>query len=102
MEVNYFGYLNTIQAVLTLMLKQGHGVVHNLSSGVGYTDMPGMNGYTSSKGAIEALTRSLALEYAGRGITFNVMHPPLTRTASAAGFGVPPQMMADKARKDTP
>ncbi len=24
-----------------------------------------------------------------------MMHPPLTRTASAAGFGVPPEMMAD-------
>jgi NAD(P)-dependent dehydrogenase (short-subunit alcohol dehydrogenase family) len=57
--------------------------------------MPGMTGYTSSKGAIESLTRTLALEYAPQGITFNVMHPPLTRTPSAAGFGIPPEMMAD-------
>jgi short-subunit dehydrogenase len=41
------------------------------------------------------MTRTLALEYVARGITFNVMHPPLTRTKSAAGFGVPPEMMAD-------
>lgn len=32
-EVNYFGYLNLIRAVLPTMLKQGYGVVHNLSSG---------------------------------------------------------------------
>jgi NAD(P)-dependent dehydrogenase (short-subunit alcohol dehydrogenase family) len=95
MEVNFYGYLNTIQAVLPLMQKGGRGVIHNVSSGVGYTGMPGMTGYTSSKGAIESLTRTLALEYAPQGIVFNVMHPPLTRTPSAAGFGVPPEMMAD-------
>ncbi len=94
-DVNYFGYLNLIRAVVPVMKKQGHGVVHNFSSGVGFTGMPGMTGYTSTKGAIEALTRTLALEYAPSGIIFNVMHPPLTRTNSAAGFGIPPEMMAD-------
>ncbi len=95
LEVNFFGYLNLIRAVLPAMKRQGRGVIHNMSSAVGFTGMPGMLGYTSSKGAIEAMTRTLALEYAGQGIVFNVMHPPLTRTQSAAGFGVPPQMMAD-------
>lgn len=94
-EVNYYGYLNMIRAVLPVMKKQGHGVIHNFSSGVGFTGMPGMIGYTSTKGAIESMTRTLALEYASQGIIFNVMHPPLTRTKSSAGFGVPPQMMAD-------
>jgi NAD(P)-dependent dehydrogenase (short-subunit alcohol dehydrogenase family) len=54
-----------------------------------------MTGYTSTKGAIESLTRTLALEYAPQGIVFNVMHPPLTRTKSALGLGIPPEMMAD-------
>ena len=96
-EVNYFGYLNMIRAVLPVMKKQGHGIVHNFSSGVGYTGIPGMTGYTSTKGAIESLTRTLALEYASQGIVFNVMHPPLTRTKSSSGLGVPPEMMADPA-----
>ena len=94
-EVNYFGYLNTIRAVLPKMRQQGHGVVHNFSSGVGFTGMPNMTGYTSTKGAIESLTRTLALEYAPQGIVFNVMHPPLTRTKSSSGLGVPVEMMAD-------
>lgn len=94
-EVNYFGYLNMIQAVLPIMKKQGHGVIHNFSSGVGYTGIPNMAGYSSTKGAIESLTRTLALEYASQGIVFNVMHPPLTRTKSASGLGIPPEMMAD-------
>jgi NAD(P)-dependent dehydrogenase (short-subunit alcohol dehydrogenase family) len=94
-EVNYFGYINMIRAVLPVMKKQGHGVIHNLSSGVGYTGIPNMTGYTSTKGAIESLTRTLALEYASQGIDFNVMHPPLTRTKSASGLGIPLEMMAD-------
>jgi NAD(P)-dependent dehydrogenase (short-subunit alcohol dehydrogenase family) len=94
-EVNYFGYLNMIRTVLPIMKKQGYGVIHNFSSGVGYTGIPGMTGYTSTKGAIESLTRTLALEYAKEGIIFNVMHPPLTRTKSSSGLGVPPEMMAD-------
>ncbi len=94
-EVNYFGYLNMIRAVLPIMRRQGHGIIHNMSSGVAFSGMPGMTGYTSTKGAIESLTRTLALELADEGITVNVMHPPLTRTKSASGFGVPAEMMAD-------
>jgi len=94
-EVNYFGYLNIINAVLPIMRKQRRGVIHNVSSGVGYTGMPGMTGYTSTKGAIESLTRTLSLELAGEGIIVNVVHPPLTRTKSASGFGIPSEMMAD-------
>jgi NAD(P)-dependent dehydrogenase (short-subunit alcohol dehydrogenase family) len=77
------------------MKKQGHGVIHNFSSGVGHTGIPGMTGYTSTKGAIESLTRTLALEYASQGIVFNVMHPPLTRAQSTSGLGIPLEMMAD-------
>ena len=96
-EVNYFGYLNMIDAVLPVMREQGHGVIHNVSSGVGITGYPGISGYASTKGAVEALTRTLDLEFGDFGIKVNLMHPPLTRTRSSAPLGVPQQMMADPA-----
>jgi NAD(P)-dependent dehydrogenase (short-subunit alcohol dehydrogenase family) len=65
---------------------------------VGITGFPGLSGYTSTKGAIEALTRTLALELAHDGIQVNLMHPPLTRTQSAAPLGLPPEVMDDPAR----
>ena len=83
------------QAVLPYMKKQSFGIIHNVSSGVGISGFPGIHGYASTKGAIEALTRSLALEFKEHNIYVNVMHPPLTNTKSARPLGIPAQMMAN-------
>jgi len=97
LEVNYFGYLHMIRAVLPQMKAQGSGIIHNVSSGVGLTGFPGIYGYCSSKGAIEALSRTLRLELKQYGVAVTVMHPPLTNTASAAPLGIPARAMADPA-----
>ena len=94
-EVNFFGYVNLIAAVIPHMKAQGSGVIHNVGSTVGSTGFAGIYGYASTKGAIEALTRTLAIELAPHGIVVNLVHPPLTRTPSAAPLGVPAQFMAD-------
>jgi NAD(P)-dependent dehydrogenase (short-subunit alcohol dehydrogenase family) len=94
-EVNYFGYVHMIRAVLPMMKSQGKGVIHNVSSTVGTSGFAGLCGYTSAKGAIEALTRTLALELKADGITVNLIHPPLTRTSSSEPLGVPANFMAD-------
>lgn len=94
-EVNFFGYVNTITAVLPFMKQHGSGMIYNVGSGIGITGFAGASIYSSAKGAIEALTRSLALELRDFGITVSLMHPPLTRTPSATPLGVPLQAMAD-------
>jgi len=96
-EVNYFGYVRMIAAVLPHMKAQHRGIIHNVSSGVGITGFPGLSGYASTKGAIEALTRTLALEFAREGIIVNLIQPPLTRTKSSAPLGVPARALADPA-----
>ena len=97
-DVNYFGYLNTITAVLPYMKAKGKGFIHNISSGVGITGFPGIHGYASTKGAIESLTRTLALEFEKYGICVNLMHPPLTNTKSASPLGIPVQAMDNPTR----
>lgn len=92
-EINYFGYINTIAAVLPYMKARGKGIIHNVSSGVGITGFPGISGYASTKGAIESLTRTLAVELEPYGICVNLMHPPLTNTKSASPLGIPAQAM---------
>jgi NAD(P)-dependent dehydrogenase (short-subunit alcohol dehydrogenase family) len=89
------GYINLIRAVLPTMKAQHGGVIHNLSPTVGTSGFAGIYGYSSTKSAIEALSRTLAIEFAPFGITVNIVHPPLTRTKSSAPVSVPPQFMAD-------
>ena len=96
-EVNYFGYINLISAVLPHMKSRRRGIIHNVSSAVGLSGFAGIYGYASTKGAVEALTRTLAVEFAPYGITINLVHPPLTRTPSSAPLGIPRQFMADPA-----
>jgi len=96
-DVNYFGYVNAIRAVLPHMKARGRGIIHNVSSGVALTGFPGLSGYVSTKGAVEGLSRALSLESEPYGIAVTVMHPPLTNTRAARPLGVPPRAMADPA-----
>lgn len=94
-EVNYFGYLRTIRAVLPHMRARNEGHIHNVSSGVGLAGTPGLSGYASTKGAIEAFTRSLRMELEDENVTCSVMHPPYTNTRSGARLDFPTYMMSD-------
>jgi NAD(P)-dependent dehydrogenase (short-subunit alcohol dehydrogenase family) len=94
-EVHYFGYLHMISAVLPHMKVRGRGVIHNISSGVGFTGFPGIYGYASTKAAIESMNRTLSMELKPYGIHVNLLHPPLTDTRSISPLGIPQEMMAD-------
>ncbi|MFR7427116.1 MAG: hypothetical protein ACLUT7_02545 [Ruminococcus sp.] len=44
---------------------------------------------------MESLAKCLNIEYASDGISFHIIHPPLTRTKSASPLPVPKEFMAD-------
>jgi NAD(P)-dependent dehydrogenase (short-subunit alcohol dehydrogenase family) len=88
-EVNYFGYARLVRAVLPHMLARDSGIVHNVSSGVAQVGHPGLSGYASTKGAVEALTRSLRLELQHTDVSVTLMYPPATNTRSAARLDYP-------------
>ncbi|SIR22103.1 Short-chain dehydrogenase [Haladaptatus litoreus] len=96
-EVNYFGYVRTIRAVLPHMKSRNSGIIHNVSSGVGLVGHPGLSGYASTKGAVEALTRTLRLELQNENVSCTIMHPALSNTRSAAKLGYPASMLSDPA-----
>jgi 3-oxoacyl-[acyl-carrier protein] reductase len=56
------------------------GRIINMTSGQGVTPMPGELAYIATKGAVEALTTSLAAGVARRGITVNAVDPGATDT----------------------
>ena len=95
MDVNYFGALRLSKLILPLMREARSGRIIFTSSGVGVTGFGNISPYASSKGAIEALAKCLEIENQDYGITFHVMHPPLTNTASSSGLPVPKEFMAD-------
>lgn len=94
-DVNYYGALRLVKSILPYMQAQKNGKVIFTSSGVGVTGFIGISPYASTKGALEALAKCLNLEYASDGISFHIIHPPLTRTKSAEPLPVPKEFMAD-------
>ena len=96
-EVNYFGYVRLIHAVLPHMRERNEGIVHNVSSGAGLVGHPGLSGYASTKGAIEALVRSLRLELQRENVACTLMHPPLSSTPSTTELGYPESLLSDPA-----
>ena len=95
MDVNYFGALRLSKLVLPYMREARNGRIIFTSSGVGVTGFGNISPYASTKGAIESLAKCLEIENQEYGITFHIMHPPLTKTASSSGLPVPKEFMAD-------
>ncbi|MCP4568596.1 MAG: 3-oxoacyl-ACP reductase FabG [FCB group bacterium] len=75
LNINLKGYFMVTQAVGAYMFKAKAGRVINISSAMGESPMPFMAHYAASKGAINAMTKSLAQEWARRGITVNAIAP---------------------------
>ena len=79
--VNLTGALLCSQAALRHFLsRDGGGVILNCSSVHEIVPKPGYIAYSISKGGMENMTRTLALEYADRGIRVNAVGPGAVRT----------------------
>ena len=63
-DVNVFGVVETLRAVLPTMRAQRSGVIVNISSVSGHRPSPGTASYGAAKAGIDSLTQSLAVEWA--------------------------------------
>jgi len=85
-NVNVLGTILTVQEAIKRFGADGGSII-NLSSIVGSHPVPGALLYESTKGAIETLTKGLALELAPRKIRVNAIAPGHTETEGNAAAG---------------
>lgn len=75
LQVNLAGCFHTIQACYRDLMKAGWGRVVNIGSVSGLMGNPGQANYSSAKAGLVGLTKTIARELAGRGVTANVVAP---------------------------
>jgi NAD(P)-dependent dehydrogenase (short-subunit alcohol dehydrogenase family) len=82
-NVHFKGVFFLTQALLPLIADGGR--IINLSSGLTRVSYPGFSAYSAVKGAVEILSRYMAKEFAGRGITANTVAPGAIETDFLGG-----------------
>ncbi len=78
--VNQTGVMLGLRHVLPVMLRQGSGVIVNVSSTLGAVAVEGAVAYHATKGAVSQMTRNAAVTYARRGIRVNEVLPGISDT----------------------
>ena len=86
MKVNFGGVFNCTKAVLDHFMKTRDGAIVNVSSVMGERGWTGESNYAASKGAVDAFTRSAAIELARFGIRVNAVLPGFAPTDLVAGL----------------
>lgn len=76
MDINFFGTLHCIQAVLPFFKNRNSGRIVNISSVAGLMGVFGYSAYCASKHALVGLTASLRAEFRPQNIFFHIVCPP--------------------------
>jgi len=85
-SINLVGAMNLLHCVLPGMAERGHGKVVNVASDAGRVGSSGEAPYSACKGGLIALTKTLAREFAAKGVRLNVICPGLTETGMLEQF----------------
>jgi len=86
MRVNVKGAYNVLHAVVPVMKRQGGGVILNVASIAALVGITDRFAYSTSKGAIYAMTLSVARDYLHQGIRCNSISPARVHTPFVDGF----------------
>ena len=84
-EINVMGTVNACHSFWPL-LEASRGAVVCVTSQAALVSLPAQAAYSASKGAVAALTRSLAIDWAAAGVRVNAVAPGFTATPMIEGF----------------
>lgn len=79
-DINLTSQFHCIQLALPDMVEAGWGRIVTISSMSAQVGAPNMAHYSASKGGVTSLTKAIAREFAGRGITANTIPPSIIHT----------------------
>ncbi|MEW6408794.1 MAG: 3-oxoacyl-[acyl-carrier-protein] reductase [Nitrospirota bacterium] len=99
LAVNLKGTFLCTKAAVKTMSKQRYGRIINISSVVAFMGNAGQVNYVASKAAIVGFTKSVAREYASRGITVNAVAPGFIETAMTQ---VLPESLKEEMKRQIP
>jgi acetoacetyl-CoA reductase len=88
-DVNLTGAFRTVQACLSGMRERRFGRIVAISSMAAQSGLPGQVAYAASKAGLLGMVRTLAAEYADRGITANAILPGLVATEVVRAMPAP-------------
>ena len=91
-EVNLLGTAIMCRELFPLLRASGSGAIANIASQAALVSLPEQAAYTASKGAVAALTRSLAIDWARDAVRVNAICPGFTITPMSAAMT--PQLIA--------
>jgi short-subunit dehydrogenase len=100
-QVNVFGVVYAIEAVLPEMLARRRGHLAAVSSLAAYKGLPGESGYCSSKAAVNSFMEGLRIQLRGRGVHVTTICPGFVKTPMTAKntFHMPWVLEADEAAR---
>jgi len=99
LNINLKGTFLCSKEAVKIMSKQRSGKIINISSVVAFTGNPGQANYSSSKAAVIGLTKTIAREYASRGIRVNAVAPGFIQTAMTDAL---PEKVKDEMKNSIP
>lgn len=103
MALNINTTFHCCRAALPGMAARGYGRIVNISSVTGpMVSIDGSSAYATAKAAVTGMTRSIALEYGGRGITCNAVLPGWIATASSSAAEIRAGKATPAGRPGTP
>src|SRR3989338_10593595 len=102
-ELNLFAPFLCMQAVIPIMRKQGGGLILNVSSMVTENYYPNLAGYSSTKYALNALSRTARVELQNDNIQVKLLRPKLVETDFGKNSAVPePDALRDRRNPQAP